>query len=102
MPDPLVALLLKSAEPMAAPSTAHLTLDTRRKLAANELSVHAYPNEYGGFVHVGEPLEMEPAEADLAKVFDIARRAGLVWLKFDGDACVVEGLPTYDEVEPTP
>lgn len=102
MPDTLVAQLLKLTEPMAALSTAHLTFDTRRKLADNELSVHACPNEYGGFVHVGEPPEIVPTEADLAKIFDVARRARLVWLKFDCDAGVVEGLPTHDDVEPTP
>lgn len=102
MRDTLVPQLLKLIEPMAALSTAHLTSETRRKLADKELSVHAYPNEYGGFVHVGNPFENDPTEPDLAQVFEAARRARLVWLKFDSDAGVVEGLPTYDDAESTP
>lgn len=102
MHDSPVAQLLKLIEPTAVLSTAHLTPLTRRKLVDNELSVHAYPNEYGGFVHVGRPLENDPTEPDLAQIFGVARRARLVWLKFDGDAGVVEGLPTYDEGESTP
>lgn len=102
MPDTHVPQLLRLIEPMAVLSTAHLTPETRRKLADNELSVHAYPNEYGGFVHVGDPFENEPTEPDLAQIFEVARRARLVWLKFDGDAGVVEGLPNYDDGEPTP
>lgn len=102
MPDNLIAQLLQRTEPTAALSTAHLTPETRRKLADNELSVHAYPNEYGGFVHVGDPFENDPTEPDLAQIFGIARCARLVWLKFDSDAGVVEGLPTYEDGEPTP
>lgn len=99
MHEPLVARLLKLAEPMAALSTAHLTPLTRRKLAGNELSVHAYRNEYGGFVYVGDSNEIAPTESDLATIFDLARRARLVWLKFDANAGVVDGLPTYGETE---
>lgn len=99
MPETLVAGLLKLAEPMAALSIDHLTPLTRRKLADNELSVHAYPNEYGGFVYVGDSPETAPTEGDLATIFDLARRARLVWLKFDADAGVVDGLQTYGETE---
>jgi ABC-type hemin transport system ATPase subunit len=38
-----VGSLLHLSEPMAALSIAHLSLSTRRKLAANDLSVVAYP-----------------------------------------------------------
>ena len=102
MPEMLVTQLLKLSEPMAALSTAHLTPRTRRRLADNQLSVHAYPNDYGGFVHVGDSPEIVPTEVDLALIFGIARRARLVWLKFDGDAGVVDGLPTYDDEGPAP
>jgi hypothetical protein len=99
MHETLVAQLLVLAEPMAALSIDHLTPLTRRKLADNELSVHAYLNEYGGFVHVGDSAEIAPTESDLATIFDLARRARLVWLKFDADAGVLDGLPTYRETD---
>jgi len=49
------AALLQLSEPLAALSITHLTTDTRQKLAADDLSVNAYPNDYGGFVYVGAP-----------------------------------------------
>jgi hypothetical protein len=73
-----VASLLQLAEPLAALSITHLTPSTRQKLAADDLSVNAYPNEYGGFVYVGAPRYS-------------------VWLKFDSDAAIVDGLPVFDE-----
>ena len=42
--------LLQHVEPMAALSITHLTASTRQKLAADDLSVNAYPTESGGFV----------------------------------------------------
>lgn len=92
-----VASLLKLAEPLAALSITHLTPSTRQKLAADDLSVNAYPNEYGGFVYVGAPRYNVPTEADLAAIFEVAEKAGIVWLKFDSDAAIVDGLPVFDE-----
>ena len=95
-----VASLLQLAEPLAALSITHLTPSTRQKLAANDLSVNAYPNEYGGFVYVGAPRYSVPAEADLATIFEVAENAGIVWLKFDSDAAIVDGLPIFEETDP--
>ena len=67
-----VASLLQLAEPLAALSITHLTPSTRQKLAADDLSVNAYPNEFGGFVYVGAPRYNVPAEADLAAIFEVA------------------------------
>jgi hypothetical protein len=92
-----VASLLQLAEPLAALSITHLTPSTRQKLAADDLSVNAYPNEYGGFVYVGAPRYSVPAETDLAAIFEVAEKAGIVWLKFDSDAAIVDGLPVFDE-----
>jgi hypothetical protein len=91
------AALLQQSEPLAALSITHLTTDTRQKLAADDLSVNAYPNDYGGFVYVGAPAYNVPTEADLAAIFKLAEQAGIVWLKFDSDAAIVDGLPVFDE-----
>ena len=92
-----VASLLQLAEPLAALSITHLTPSTRQKLAADDLSVNAYPNEFGGVVYVGAPRYNVPDEADLATVFEVAENAGIVWLKFDSDAAIIDGLPVFDE-----
>jgi hypothetical protein len=97
--DALVAseALAKASEPLAVLSTAHLTPDTRTRLAEGKLSVLVYPNEYGGFIYVGDPAENNPTEPELKAVFEVAAQAGLVWLKFDRDAALVEGLPVFAE-----
>lgn len=92
-----VASLLQLAEPLAALSITHLTPSTRQKLAADDLSVNAYSNEFGGFGYVGVPRYNVPAEADLATIFEVAENVGFVWLKFDSDAAIVDGLPVFDE-----
>lgn len=92
-----MASLLQLAEPLAALSITHLTAATRQKLAADDLSVNAYPNDYGGFVYVGAPRYNVPTEADLAAIFEVAEQAGIVWLKFDSDAAIVDGLPVFDD-----
>lgn len=95
MADALKNLIFQM-EPMAALSTAHLSSVTLEKLTQGTLSVFAYPNDYGGFVYVGPPGENLPDEPDLYVIFELARRARLIWLKFDADAGVVEGLPIFD------
>ena len=94
MNDP-VASLMQQAEPLASLSISHLTPASRRKLADGELSVHSYPNEYGGFVYVGERGDNFPEEADLLAIYETAKRADLIWLKFDADAAVIDGLPVF-------
>jgi hypothetical protein len=39
-------------------------------------------------------------EADLAAIFGVAEQAGIVWLKFDSEAAVIDGLPVFDMPEP--
>ena len=36
-----------------------------------------------------------PSEADLASIFEAAAQAGIVWLKFDCEAPVIDGLPVF-------
>ena len=91
-----VKSLLEQAEPLAALALTHLTATTRQKLVDDDLSVNAYPNEYGGFVYVGAPRYSVPTEADLAAIFDVAEQAGIVWLKFDRDAAAVDGLTVFE------
>lgn len=55
------------------------------------------PNDYGGFVYVGREWDNVPKEPDLHTIFDVAIRAGFVWLKFDADAAIIDGLPVFDD-----
>lgn len=90
-----ITSLRELAEPLAALSIAHLTPATRQKLLDDHLSVNAYPTDFGGFVFVGAPRHRIPAEGDLASIFEVAEQAGIVWLKFDSEAVVVDGLPVF-------
>ncbi len=91
----LAQSLLLHAEPLVTVSTRHLSPATLQRLASGQLSVHAYPNDYGGFVYVGDPQGNAPEEPDLLAIVSLAQQAGIVWLKFDADAMEVDGLPTY-------
>ncbi|HRH89331.1 MAG TPA: hypothetical protein PLO41_21000 [Rubrivivax sp.] len=92
--------LRELAEPIAVLSAAHLSAGTRQLLQQNRLSVNAYPTPTGGFVYVGSPRYDTPLEADLAHLFEVAERAGIVWLKFDPYGTVVAGIETFGELEP--
>lgn len=95
----VIASLRELAEPLAALSLAHLTPSTRQKLQDDDLSVNAYPTDFGGFVFVGAPRYRIPVEEDLASIFEAAERAGIVWLKFDSEADVLNGLPVFSAPE---
>ena len=95
MDSAAVKSLLRRATPMVALSITHLTASTRQKLAADDLSIIAYTNEYGAFVHVGTPRTV-PTEVDLAAIFEVAEQAGIVWLKFESDAAAIAGLPIFE------
>ena len=84
------------AEPLAAISLSHLSSNTRLKLANDDRSGNAYPTDYGGILYVGAPRHRIPTESDLAAIFEIAELAGIVWLKFDSEAAVIDGLPTFE------
>ncbi len=100
MDSTAVKSLRQRAKSVAALSITHLTASTRLKLAADDLSINAYPNEYGGFVYVGSPRQVVPIEADLAAVLDVAEQAGIVWLKFESDAAAIAGLPVFEGESP--
>ncbi|ODS71920.1 MAG: hypothetical protein ABS43_19260 [Bordetella sp. SCN 67-23] len=87
--------LREQAEPLAALSLSHLTPATRQRLQEDDLSVNAYPTNSGGFVFVGAPRYRLPAESDLASIFEAAEQAGIVWLKFDSEAPVIDGLQVF-------
>ncbi|MBK7464704.1 MAG: hypothetical protein IPJ50_19690 [Betaproteobacteria bacterium] len=90
------ANLRAQAEPLASLSISHLSPSTRMKLADDDLSVNAYPTDCGGIIYVGAPRYRMPTEADLATIFEVAERAGIVWLKFDSEAAVIDGLPVFN------
>lgn len=96
METPAVAALKAHIEPLATLSLSHLSSSTRLKLADDELSVNAYPTDCGGIVFVGAPRYRIPEEADLAAIFEVAEEAGIVWLKFDSEAAVIDGLPIFE------
>jgi hypothetical protein len=50
---------------------------------------------------VGVPRCSVPVEPDLVAIFEVAEKAGLVWLKFDSDAALVDGLPMFEEEDAT-
>lgn len=99
MHEPAAASLRQHAEPLAALSISHLSLATRQKLIGNDLSVNAYPTAQGGFVYVGSPRYDNPTETDLADVFVAAEQAGVIWLKFDAESAIIDGLPIFDAPE---
>ena len=100
MEAPSVASLRAQAEPLAALSISHLSPSSRLNLADGGLSVNAYPTDCGGISYVGAPRYRMPTEADLATIFEVAEQAGIVWLKFDSDAAVINGLPVFDVSKP--
>lgn len=69
--------------------------DTRERLQADELSANAYPTDFGGLVFVDVFRHGRPVEADLAPILEAAKQAVVVRLKFDCEAPVITGLPTF-------
>lgn len=97
---PVIAHQMRGhVESMTVLSTAHLSATTRAKLLDGNLSINAYGDAVGGFVHVGEWEDPIPDEPDLAPIILMARRASLVWLRFDRDAISIPGLKTYEDTE---
>ena len=98
--DPsVIEQVRQQVEPLIVLSLSHLSAETRRGLGQNQLSVNAYPTDFGGFVYVGKPVYSLPVEPDLAGIFELASAAGAVWLKFDVEAAVIDGLATFGESE---
>lgn len=100
MENTSVTCLRTLAEPLAVISLWHLSSNTRQKLADNDLSVNAYPTDCGGILYVGAPRHRIPTESDLAAIFEVAELAGIVWLKFDSEAPIIDGLPVFEMQEP--
>ena len=75
-------------------------VDSRLPIFGSMAHFNAYPTPTGGFVYVGSPRYDTPLEADLAHLFEVAERAGIVWLKFDQHGTVVIGIETFGELEP--
>lgn len=88
--------LREHAEQLVALSLSHLTPDTRQKLQQDNLSVNAYPTDFGGFIYVGTPPYRMPTEDDLISLFKVAADAGIDWLKFDSESPIIEGLALFE------
>ena len=58
---------------------------------------NVYPTITGGCVYVRARLYDTPWEADLAQLFELAERAGIVWLKFDMHGATVEGIESFED-----
>lgn len=101
MSELVLTRLRELAEPLVALSTTHLSPGTRQLLQDNQLSVNAYPTLTGGFVYVGAPRYDTPLEADLARLFELAEGAGIVWLKFDVHGALVDGVESFGEPDAT-
>lgn len=97
MSELVLSRLSELAEPLVVLSTAHLSPGTRQLLQEDQLSVNAYPTLTGGFVYVGAPRYDTPLESDLARLFELAERAGIVWLKFDVHGATVEGIECFED-----
>ncbi|EER62111.1 conserved hypothetical protein [Acidovorax delafieldii 2AN] len=94
--------LRELAESITVLSLSHLQPATRAGLQENDLSVNAYPTEFGGLVYVGSPPHRTPIETDLSLIWDISTRAGIEWLFFDAEGPVIDGLPIFDAQALTP
>jgi hypothetical protein len=93
--------LRELAESITVLSSTHLRAVTRAKLHENDLSLNAYPTEFGGLVYVGSPPHRVPVETDLALIVELSAQAGIEWLFFDSEGPVIDGLPVFDTLEPT-
>jgi hypothetical protein len=90
MSESVLTRLRELAEPLVSPGT-------RQLLQEDQLSVNAYPTLTGGFVYIGAPRYDTPFETDLAQLFELAERAGIVWLKFDVHGATVESIECFEE-----
>lgn len=97
-----IGRLRELAESITVLSLSHLQPATRAKLRANDLSVNAYPTEFGGLVYMGSPPQRTPAERDLALIGEIAAQAKIEWLLFDVEGPIIDGLPLFDSQQSAP
>lgn len=94
--------LRELADSIAVLSLSHLQPATRAKLRENNLSVNAYPTEFGGLIYIGSPLHRTPIETDLALIVEFSVRAGIEWLFFDAEGEIIDGIPAFAPQQPTP
>ncbi|MBP7655143.1 MAG: hypothetical protein KA742_01180 [Pseudoxanthomonas sp.] len=96
-----IGRLRELAESITVLSLSHLQPATRAKLQQNDLSVNAYPTDFGGLVYIGSPPHRTPVETDLAFIGEISAHAGIEWLLFDSEGSIVDGLPVFESQQPT-
>jgi hypothetical protein len=101
METPAVASLRAQAEPLAALSISHLSPSTRLKLADDESVGQCLSDRLRRHpLRRRTPCHRIPTEADLAAIFEVAELAGVVWLNFDSEAAVIDGLPIFEMPDP--
>ena len=85
------------AEPLVAISTGHLDADTGTSLDDNAWGLIIYPTDTGAFVYCNPATPFsQDVPSELLNILTLAKAAGFVWVKFDRDACLVDGLPAFD------
>lgn len=79
-------------------STCHITKETANSWPNRDDYPLIAQYEYGMFVHVPEPDpdEFTDLPEDLKAIIQHARLRGCTLIRFDADACPIEGLPTYE------
>lgn len=89
--------LLAYAEPLVAISTGHLDANTGTSLDDNDWGLIIYTTETGAFIYCNPTTPFSQAvPPELLRILTLAKTAGFVWVKFDRDACLIDGLPAFD------
>jgi hypothetical protein len=79
-------------EPMLILSNSHLNTEMRRLVSSLAPGIIEY--DFGWIVHVAEEHEAELKP--LAPLLAFARQRGCLWIKFDRDGPILDGLAAYD------
>lgn len=89
-----------SVEGMVAVCTSHVRPESLEWLLGGAAGAIVYPNEYGGFMYVGDPqthgAEGEKVPEEVKTIARWARQHGMAWVKFDPDGHVVPALETFE------
>lgn len=89
--------LLAYAEPLMAINTGHLDANSGTSLDDNDWGLIIYPTETGAFIYCNQTTPFSQAvPPEMLNILTLAKAAGFVWVNFDRDACLIEGLPAFD------
>lgn len=87
-----------SKQSMLVLSTAHISLETKKGLEADNLPIVAYAKSaYGWFIPVTEESdEIKHLPADLRGIVEFAASNGCDWIMLDSDYDEIQCLPTFN------